>query len=311
MAYQTATLPPNATATLIADFISWAVAQAGFTLGNTWTFTGGYTARSIYRDGQYVNLAWLTTNPNKLFLNTSSNHPSSGTLTAQTNCYTSNFEIHLGTSPVRYWMFADGYSAHCAVEWTGGAFQHINVGILEKLGTYTGGVYVSGSYWKTTEYALDGTSQRHSRPFEPLAPQQAWALVGHVRCQYTPPGGSLLHVHALAPTTGYFGGFAINLGAGTLTGTDVPRRPLGRSPSSYNGRTVICPTILAIAETDVGSPDSYIPIGQVKNTGHCNIANLDPGATVNTDWMVFPWSAKNAGGTSFVNSLNYGIAYKK
>lgn len=308
MAYQTSA--PASTSALISDLITFAVASGGVSLGNTWTFTASsvnYTARALLRDSQYINIAWKTTSPDRVYLNTSTNNPTTGALTAQTACSTVNKEIVLGTSPVRYHMFADGYSTHCAVEWLGGAYQHINLGHLEKIGTYTGGAYVDGSWWNPSYYAQDGDSgSYHNRPFDLISVASTYGRCGHVRATY---GGNT--IHSLGLNAGNPGGAACNVNSWAGSSIYLDRTPIGRSPNSYNGRAGLIPVLIALGETDSGTPASVIPIGQVRNAAHINIANLNPGDMVLTDWMVFPWSAKNAGGVTYVNSLNYGIAYKK
>ena len=95
----------------------------------------------------------------------------------------------------------------------------------------------------------------------------------------------------------------------------TPGWMMQRSPNAYNGRSLLIPVELIIGQTDSATPASWIPVGRVNNAAFVNIANLNPTDLVLTDWMVFPWSAKNFGSNKVsdgaINSLNYGMAYRK
>lgn len=313
MAFQTGV--PASTASLIDTYISWIVTQCGFTLGNTWSFTAdstyGYTsgstnwtARALLRDSQYVYLAWPTTNPDKITLNTGTNNPTTSRINQQTECYAYNMRVDLGTAPQRYWMFADGYSAHCVVEWKGGAFQHIHMGYVEKYGTWAGGVYVGGAYNNSTDHSsgnyYDILDYQHVNPFGfPSSGSSSYGNYANasIRCTYE------------SVTVRSFGGGDGFVLPGLLHGFGIINND---QPNSYNGRAVLTPIELAVRDD---ASNYYLrPIGRVSNCALINIANINPTDTILTDWMAFPWSAKNSGGTTasgYVNSENYGIAYKK
>lgn len=311
MAYQTGT--PPSTTNFISTLINYLVSDGGFALGNTWTFTSNtasnpdspgsnanFTARALSRDGQYVLLAWLTTNPGFLYLNTSSNNPTSGQLNAQSDCSNTSMYVELGTAPIRYHFFTDGMATHCALEWLGGVFQHINIGYISKYGSWTGGVYVSGTYWArtgSTDYPAWGSGS-HARPFDGITNS---GRNGIIRVSY---------LSQQVAQFGYQSGTGnIAFGMPLLT-----RYMLDRSPNAYNGRAVLAPIEIFLGLTDSNTPSAMIPLGRVDNCAYINIANLNPLDTILTDWMIFPLSAKNSGGTvssGYINSGNYGIAYRK
>lgn len=320
MAYQTG-VPAN-TANLIDTFINWLVSNGGFTLANTWTFnantsnadsgTSGaaYTARALSRGGAYVTLAWKTTSPDFIYLNTCTNNPTSGRLNQQTGASTNgsgsgSMRVELGTAPLRFHMFSDGNHSHCVVEWLGGVYQHISVGSLTKYGTWTGGLYVTGSYWDRVQASGGNytawTSGYHTRPFDAM-PSSNGQVYGHVRVDY------------LGLTVAQFGNSAItgNIAFGLpLWGS---RYLYERSPNTFNGRAPLLPIEVTLGLEDSSTPTHHIPLGRVENCSYINITNLNPGDTVLTDWMVFPLSAKNSGGTQvsgYINTLNFGIAYRK
>lgn len=320
MAYQTGA--PANTTNLITTFINWLVSDGGFTLANTWTFNAAasnaddgtfgatYTARALSRGGAYVTLAWKTTSPDFIYLNTCTNNPTTGRLNQQTDASTDGYSsgsmrVELGSAPLRFHMFSDGNHSHCAVEWLGGVYQHISVGSLTKYGTWTGGLYVTGTYWSRNQVnrdnyiAWDGVS--HSRPFDGRLTGSA-GVSGHVRADY------------LGQTVAHFGNN--NFAGNTAFGLQLwgNRYTLDRSPNAFNGRALLVPIEITLGLEDSMDPTHHIPLGRVENCAYINITNLNPGDTILTDWMVFPLSAKNSGGTKtagYINSLNYGIAYRK
>lgn len=314
MAYQTGT--PASTQNLIDTLINWLTSQGGFTLGNTWTFGGAtntpdtasstnYTARALSRDSQYLLLAWKTTAPDFLWLNSSTNNPTSGLIKSQTNSVDNSQGIEIGTTPLTYHMFSDGNGSHCVVEWKGGAFQHINVGYLEKYGTWVGGLYATGTYWNRTN--VNGANLHpwdsngwHSRPFDSNASGSV-SNFGHIRADYLSQKVAVFGKQS--PAGNYAAGFPM-----------FSKYALDRCPNSYNGRAVLAPIEIMLGLEDAASPTYWIPLGRVNNAAYINIANLNPGDTILTDWMIFPLSAKNSGGTvasGYVNSVNAGMAYKK
>lgn len=314
MAYSTGA--PSNTQNLIDTFINWLTTQGGFTLGNTWTFTSdttnadastgttSYTARALLRDGQYVLVAWKTTSPDHIWLNTSTNNPTSGRINVQTGSAEKSQAVELGTSPIKYHLFSDGDGCHCVVEWMGGVFAHINVGFVQKYGSWAGGLYVTGTYWSrwvaagSNFHSWDALNY-HSRPFDSAVGPSAQP--GHIRCSY------------LSQTVAVFG-IESQLGNTAIGLPMYLKDGLYRSPNAYNGRAVLSPIEIMVGLEDSGTPTYWRPLGRVNNAAYINIGNLNAGDTILTDWMVFPLSAKNSGGSvasGYINSLVYGMAYKK
>lgn len=313
MSYSTGV--PSSTTNLIASLINFLVSDGGFTLGNTWTFTsansnpdgGGtfsnYTARALSRDGQYVTLFWKTTSPDYLHLNSCTNNPTSGLPNQQTGAASNSMPIELGTAPLRYHFFSNGNSVNAAVEWLGGVYQHINIGVITKYGAFTGGLYVSGSFWSRNDpngpnYRNWDTSY-HIRPFDGLSSLNT-GTNGHVRVDY------------LGQSVALFSN--ANLAGNVCVGLQLfSRFMIDRSPNAYNGRAVLAPIEILLGLEDLSIPSHHKPLGRVDNVAYINITNLNPLDVILTDWMVFPLSAKNSGGTvasGYINSGNYGIAYR-
>jgi hypothetical protein len=297
---------------LVTDITNFMVANGGFSHGNSWTYvvsTVDYTVKTVRRDNQVIMLSYLTVNPTHIYLNTCTGNPSTGLPTVQTGACSQYHHIEIGASPLKYWLFSDGFATHCAVEWKAGGFQHINLGYLRKYGSYTGGVFATGSDWRKvvtgSEY-YDAFSAYTSRPFDYLLHQNIGVQgAGHVRADWN----GLTH-HCFMATGGQYSaahGVAANIHM-------VEAKGHIRSPNSYNGRTVLIPMEIAIAQTAVHNPSSWIPVGRVDNIANINLTNLNPGDTLLTDWIVFPYSAKNVTGTvalGYLNSGVHGLAYKK
>lgn len=314
MAY--ATGAPAGTQNLIDTLINWLVSDGGFTLGSTWTFQGtatsidtsasgtSYTARALARGGEFVTLAWKTSSPDSLYMNTASSISTSLKLYNQAGASSESMQVELGTSPVRYHLFSDGSASHCVVEWLGGVFQHINVGVLTKYGTWSGGLFVTGTCWNRNGfsggvyYAWD--TSWHVRPFDAIGSTQA-SRSGHARVSYL--GQTVANFANVSP--------AGNLAVG------VPlhvRRLIDRSPNAYNGRAALIPIEVLLGLEESLTPSYWRPLGRISNAAYINITNLNPGDTILTDWLVFPLSAKNSGGTvaaGYINSGNYGMTYRK
>lgn len=324
MAYQTSI--PATTQGVIDALIAWLTSSAGFTLGNTWTFQTGntwdgagsgtslnWTARALGRDGQYVLLAWLTSAPNRVAINSASVNPTTGRLTVQTGAAANNLVIELGTGPLKYFMYGDGDSGHCVVEWIGGAYQHINIGYLQKYGSFTGGVYVTGSANNRQNDSggiyYNDFSSFIGMPFDSSGGGAgANSYPGHVRADYNSQT-----IHSFGSSVNP-GGVAASLYFKGRDSTESGVWLLQRSPNAYNDRAILIPTEIMLASSDSNTPSQWVPAGRVNNAALINITNLNPGDSILTDWMVFPLSAKNSGGTvtsGYINSGNYGMAYKK
>jgi hypothetical protein len=309
MAYQTSV--PASTQGIINALIAFLVSDGGFTLSTAWSFNGDattpdttssgtpYSAQALSRGGEFVTFCWKTSAPDRVWLNTSTSINNALKLYTQDGAAELSFQLPIGTTAIRYHLFSDGDATHCVVEKQTGVFMHINVGTITKYGAFTGGIFVTGSAWFSASSNWDSSS--HTRPFDG---RQTGIAPGHIRATYAG--------RAIA----WFARTNNNLTTNVAFGLPLWNLsyPLNRSPNAYNGRALLVPIEVTIGlENNTQQPTYHKPVGRVNNAAYINITNLNPGDEILTDWMVFPLSAKNAGGAGpgFVNSLNYGMAYRK
>ena len=309
MAYQTTT--PASVSALVSQIIAFAVANANMTdaTGSPAGSNGGYTQHALQTpSGAYITLAYNST---EILANTSTAWSKNTALVSQTGAHSLNARYRTTATPVKAWMFADGYSCHVVINPTAGAYHHLSFGRLEKFGTYTGGEYVAASYLPSATF-LNST----------------WIMPHYWKNNGTPSYNNSVRVTyggLQVAAQGYIGasdannfncGFAGTSGAGQA-GATLYGDPLWRQPNSYNGRAVIMPPqyFLAYDKLSAITPEGWIPIGQVSNCGYINMENINPEDVTNDDWVVFPLCMKNPVNPILANyevdTQNIGLAYKK
>jgi hypothetical protein len=300
MAYQTGV--SSTMSDLVTALVNFAVAN-GWTNAGTWTSSGD-TIIALTRSGaEYVTLGH---NTSALYLNTASAVAGSGATAAQTNAAPQNFVVRPIAPPhVGYHLFTDGLAVHCAVEVVAGVFTHINFGLMTKNGTWSGGTFVTGSC-QTTNVGPPYTDvfSRYNTP--PFGYAQN---VGDSNGFQASPSHFRSSINGSGRTAGFgWAPVGMDYGVGSLWMPDIGLTLL-TAPNAANGRAVIAPVTVLQASSGTSVP--FYQLGHVPNCGGCNIANLDPKAVINTDWMVFPIGQKNGPGTSYINSGNRAMAYKK
>lgn len=301
MAYQTGI--SSTMSDLVTAVVNFAVANS-WTNAGTWT-SGGDTLIALTRSGaEYITIGYNTGN---LYFNTSSSYAGSGAAIAQPNAAPQSFIVRPISPPhVGYHLFTDGMAIHCVVEAVAGVFTHINIGLVTKNGTWSGGTFVTGSC-----QVAPGNGDPYTRVFSGYntLPFGYGGGIGSNNGSQASPSHFRSNLNGSGRTVG-FGWFptGMDFGNGTLWADDVGRILL-TSPNAANGRSVIAPS--NILQATSGATGPFYQLGHVPNCGGCNITNLDPKALINTDWMVFPIGQKNGPGTSYINSANMAMAYKK
>lgn len=287
---------------LMTALVNFAVAN-GWT-SSTWT-ASGKTLVALTRSGaEYVVIEYDATT---VLMNTASAVVGSGLAVAQTNAAPVNGAIRPIQAPhVGYHLFTDGLAVHCCVEVVSGVFTHINFGLLTKNGTWTGGTFVTGSC-QSTNAGLPYTQLLNGYNTFPFAaggdvgvPNVSFAATMHFRSSINGAGRTAIlgATNQSGMDAGWGTAFATNMGRDLLSG-----------PNAVNGRAIIVPVNVVQATSGTSGP--YYQLGNVPNAGMVNIANLDPKAVVNTDWMLFPIGQKNGSGAVYIDSGNYAMAYKK
>lgn len=219
----------------------------------------------------------------------------------------------------KLYLFADSSPSnyiHVAVETSGGIFRHMSFGMMDKLGTWTGGTYVDGTYWELGNLTAYFWGDYHSALFcsRSNVPN---TTCGSIRCDIAEDsvtnGFARLTDNGFSyrAYTGLYCGRSNNAdGTGYLTSQFYDRNAAPFSSQVTLG------TILADVSRTGGF---WSTLGAFPNVRYLNIANFAPGQeiTIGTDtWKVFPMLRKGVGtwGNPAGNipySNNHGYAFKK
>lgn len=304
MAYQTGTT--TSVSDLITTLFSFATAN-GFTAGSTWT-NGSYSVATLVKGGIYFIFEYKS---DDLLMNTATALTGSGAALAQTGAAAKSLDIFPIQGPhVSYHMFADGNAIHVAVEITTNVFTHLNFGMITKNGSWTGGAFITGSRSPSiaspTPAQLAVNATYSNFPFYTIGPTGSGnnqpVYYGHIRSDALGTGKMAT-----------FGSVNVSNASDAcycVSWLDDGGMPiLDASPNASNGRSVILP--ITLIQSTLGLTGPYFQLGHIPNAGLINIANLNPKDLVNTDWMVFPIGIKGSTNGTYINSLNYAMAYKK
>ena len=303
MAYQTGV--SSSASELLAALLDFSVANAGYTRGPTWSWNNGIsTARSLLRNGVYFVFVTATNDPSRVWINTCTAIDTSKGDNQQVGSSSGGARCDLLAGPfVGHHFFADNYGVNVAVEVVTGVYTHFNFGEIVRNGDWEGGQYATGLhfYSRDANYMRDLGSVFNYLPFDSLnMAQQDSDYTGcptHIR---TPNNGPIARLRRNGTTT-----TAWNTGWCGNQGRDL----IDYSPNKANGRAVLVPMNIVQATNGTASP--FLQLGYVSNARLVNIANLNAKEMVNGDWMVFPICQKQGPGTTYLNSGNYGIAYRK
>jgi hypothetical protein len=266
--------------------------------------------------GIYQSLGWIAAGTNPW-----QHTDDSGTgLASLTGPYTSQRRVdRIGDGPfTKYFFFEDDTYIHVVLEYAPGLYRHFGMGILEKVGTWTGGEYAYGHIWYNSfgvqDYPQDS---RHSFSFdarntnastdnatlhvEGLPGEPSASTKWGVMWQGTSPGND----RAAVARVNLFGG----LRDGPLTNA------LSWMPANPNNGYIPLVPIPIYYRRDAGSsPEKWYLLGFAKATRLINIRNYNPGdeITVGSDtWTVFPWVRKKWDQDDTDETGNMGIAYQK
>ena len=300
MSYQTGVT--STVADLISTLRTFAVSN-GFTNGASWT-DGIYSLGSISKGGVHYVFTWTA---DELYLNTALSVSGSGAAIAQSGACEVDCRIRPIQGPhVGYHFFSDGNTIHVVVELVTNVFQHFSFGAMAKSGSWVGGAYVTGNNWSPTLDYLGKLptwqDYRHVHMFESISNSWTGVQQGHVRATYAGHTIAVLGQYASAPDA------SVANGSPWWIGMELLRD----SPNEFNTRAALVPVeIYLSSEFQVINPVHWLQLGCVPTAASVNVQNLNPRETVNTDWMVFPLCQKNGPGTSYVNSENIGMAYRK
>lgn len=311
---------------LVAALKSFAVEQ-GFTSGPIWSVAGiageqGASVTYVAKGGIFFHISWNNTT---LMLDaaTGSNgagfaHQQPGALGGKSPAYgnLSTVVYPIQGPHVGYHFFSDGKTIHAAVELVTNVFNHFSFGTIDKAGNWAGGYYVEANRWNPIDFGQGRLqlvdSPYHQRIFDGMSGYAGrsyyafgynWQSFGMMAVEFDSRTMAVTE-----PSPGQAPQFAnTNSWSHLGWGLDL----IQDSPNSFNSRAVLVPMEVAMASDHTSTPANLLQLGQVPTAAAVNMAFINPKDIVNNDWMVFPLSQKNGPGILYVNSLNYGIAYKK
>lgn len=224
---------------------------------------------------------------------------------------------NIGNGPFpSYHFFADGSYFHVVLEFVAGKFRHFGAGILNKVGTWTGGEYAYGTFWDQTGAALN----------VPLDSRHTVLLDGHMDLNVG--RAATIHIEGL-PDQVASGKWAV-VWASTNAGNDrggtgrmnilggvrdgfLANAMNGFQANPNNGFIPMCP-IQCYYRLTAGSPLKFRFLGSQPDVRIINMAFINTGEEFTVGgqtWKVFPWIAKNTLPASQEGSGNLGIAYRK
>jgi hypothetical protein len=217
---------------------------------------------------------------------------------------------------------ASGPYFYCALEVTAGEFRHFGIGCLDKMGSYTGGEFVTSSAWSlggSSGQTQDPTSGYNQVPFDEVGSSNNGFMGSYggtfVRCQDA-FGTSLLDYSSSA-----LGIFKMDRGIAT---SGARGRARGGTISNQNSQSQLIYDAGPISPTGV-SPVWRIQVAVDRGSGfgsfigeppafrHVAMDYLNAGdeLTFGTDvWKVFPCIRKVATGSNGASG-RAGVAYLK
>lgn len=318
----------------LSDLISFAVTNAGFTnIGNTAidsdtlyrlskttdTITTYWGFRNLDPGGTGTAVSNIVVRSRIMHLSpTATNFIDAPSGAAHfTNMGTFNFRGPF----TRYYFFTDGNSVFSVLEARPGIYCHLAFGNMNKIGTWTGGAYLTGNnqrifngVWNNIDSSLTNSQQNIFMCRLNAGPNSTY-------------GGSFFRVDNAGSTNDFQAvcgptnsinascNMPPNFGFSSPDITpSVAAIPYGHtifraSPNTFNLRTPILPIFFFRQSSVVTS--SVNMYGQVPNIGFFDITNITPGALLDGSWRAFPLVQKAGDNTQATVTGQYGVAYKE
>ncbi len=213
--------------------------------------------------------------------------------------YNSRCDFQSSGPFVKHWFFADENRqvVHAVIELSANVFVHLSFGQMDKAGSYTGGQYVTSSYYGTPRDIAD---QSLAKPFGGTANSDGGK---HGGCVYNDLGFGDHRDFAcfgdeidgqLARGNGYGG---------------IDHDMAMDEPSTIAMRAPLHPMKVFLFETN---DNLYWPAGIVPGVCMMKITYLNPrDQLLNDEWRAFPLSEKNGNLTIAPNSHDWGLCYQQ
>ena len=326
------------TASSIDDVISqvcqYAVDHAGFAWESS-TTVGGRTQFRISKNGLYWNFRAELYNPLmgpawriKSYMTTVLVNLIEPTeLQGQYRATMTSLWNFPGPYPSLY-LFSEGTCVHMVLEVTTGVFTHMSFGAIAKTDNFVGGEYLVGNF---ADYRSSYPNSLGQYPYLPELTNgyQSIAFLGDNGVG-TATGGLPSQAYHYSyvrnvldnPPTKAYGNFAtVGLAVSFAVGPGTELQCAGMAgaggmtdrifrdaPNLGTLRSPIFPMYVTLRD-----PISSLRFlaGHIPNVRLCPMKYLDPGEIILTDWIVFPYIAKESNLVNYPSSGNYGLAYRR
>lgn len=231
-----------------------------------------------------------------------------------------------------FFAYTDPHNIHVVLEFSPGLYRHFGFGMVDKVGSWTGGAWCAGHLWNwagSTAFSAYATSghNAHTVLMDGALTQGATYYGtynnnagGTLHCEGLPnQAGASKWGHSLENTvadgdvgTDRGGDLRIRIGGGCRKGVAITQ--FGAFlPDLSNGFIPIIPHEIFYMDA-VSGGDGWYYLGRMHNIGHVHLHGIDAAQelTVGADtWIAFPTVRKsNIGGTN-QESENSGLIYKK
>lgn len=204
-----------------------------------------------------------------------------------------------------YFLFGDEHGFMCVTEISTAQFRHFGCGVLDKVGAYTGGFWITSSLGQTYQqyynnFPFDGSPYYpHGQP----GTEVRCDFEGHTWWTGLPPG------NIGAPFAGEYRSEPRAVWSNRAGMEDTLYY---RTPNTANALSILAPLRCMVERNFTGL---YSLIGTVKDIRQVNINLLSPKDEVaygGDTWKVFPVSIKGpeSSGPYTQGTGNYGMAYK-
>ncbi len=241
----------------------------------------------------------------------------------------------IGTGPFtsyHFFAYTNPYNIHVVLEFSPGLYRHFGFGMIDKVGTWTGGAWCAGHLWNwagSTAYAAyDNPDHLGHTVLMDGAMYPGLTYYG----VYNTDAGGTLHCEGLpnqdaASKWGHSLDYATNDEYMTDDRSGNPRIRIGGGcrrgpaltqfgcflPDLSNGFIPIIPHEVFYMDGD-GGDDGWYYLGRMHNIGHIHMHGIDAAQEliVGSDtWIAFPTVRKSNVGGFNQESENAGIIYKK
>lgn len=280
---------------------------ATFVQANTPITVGAATPGAVYNSGA-LHVGIHIVNTHEIHMrgatgyiggsawNAQPNAPS--TLTARTNLLT--------VGPYTAYHFftgdEDGHPyVHAIVELTDGKYRHFYMGELVKKGSYTGGIYIEGTWWdQSTSWMNNQDVQFHAVPGDANTTQSTF---NHMRIDYD---GKTNNFQPIMPANNW----SANYCHGSVRSLGIFAPLVAAENMKWNLRTPLFPIEYYAGR----EANQFSAIGRMPNVRQLNLRNIASGDEIEIGgdtWKCFPLSQRQSGAVANTveSSGYYGYAH--